>query len=231
MKLSTKIIFKFFPLKERFWQYKIKSIPDGIYLSSQDIKLIKLPETAEEFGAPDETTYQIWKKQVCGIITLKMLTDHFDQTKNFSIYQLLQKSLDYHVFIVPKKIEQPTDIKGAFHQALLNFARSFGLKGFMDPVMPLEKIIWYLYRGWFVLASINHHQLWQDDQGDGRHMVLVTGFEKRNKQITKIYYKDSSTSQMWNQETDEVDFEQFKQTFNKRGIFLTNSKSQAPISK
>ncbi len=136
-----------------------------------------------------------------------------------TIYDMVKSSIDFGTFIVPEIVNHPEDIQGAFHEGLLNFAKSLGLSGFREGIIPIEKAVYHLYQGWYFLASVNIHDLWDGEwenkygeKGAGKHIVLVVGFEKQKK--------DCATSCKWNRETDVVNFQKFKNNFNNRGIFL-----------
>lgn len=219
-KLAKKIIVT---SKSLYWGIIANSIPDGLYLNKEKIKHIAFGSDADLFRYPNEEEKKKLTHQTCGIASLKMITDHLNLTKEKSIYEMALESLQYGTFIIPEIVQKPEDIKGIFHEGLLSYAKSFGLSGFRQSIVPMEKVAWYLRRDWFFLASINMYQLyggkWKDMKG-GKHIVLVTGFEKVKGGITKIFYKDIATECSWNRETDEVDFVHFKKNFNNRGIFI-----------
>jgi hypothetical protein len=210
-------------IKSFYWGIIVKNITDGLYLNKENIKHIAFGADNDIFRYPNDEEKKRLAHQTCGIASLKMITDYLGATKNKSIYEMTIESLKYKTFIIPEVVEKPEDIKGIFHEGLLNYAKSFGLNGFINTLVPLEKVIWYLKKDWLFLASVNMYQLyggkWKNMKG-GKHIVLVTGFEKKDGKIAKIFYKDIATSCSWNRETDEVNFKHFKNNFNYRGIFL-----------
>lgn len=216
------VLFKYI-----FWKVKINKINNGKYLISNNVKHLSTFIDYKTYGAPNKEEYDIWIKQTCGIVSLKMLTDYTGKTKNKTIYEMAQESKKYKAFTVPSKVSKASDIKGIFHDGLLEYARHLGLNGFREGLIPLEKAVWLIYKGWFFLASVNIHKLWGEkwinkfgERGEGKHIVLVIGFKKENNKITKIYYKDCATACKWNKETDEVNFNIFKKSFNNRGLFI-----------
>jgi hypothetical protein len=205
-----------------YWRLKLKFLPDGIYCPGKNIKHIaKISEDVYKY--PNEEEKKKLEYQTCGIASLKMITDHIGLTRDKSIYEMTQDSLKYETFIIPEIVNKPEDIKGIFHEGLLNYAKSFGLAGFRESIVPLEKVLWNVKDNWLFLASVNIYKLWggkwKNEKG-GLHIVLIVGFEKEKGKISKIFYKDIATKNMWDQETDEVGFKHFKKNFNNRGIFL-----------
>ena len=214
-----------FNSKSLYWGIKIKNISDGLYFPGKDIKHIaKISKDAYKYPSNEEK--KRLEYQTCGIASLKMITDHIGITNEKSIYEMTIESLEYKTFIIPEAVKNPEEIKGIFHEGLLNYAKSFGLLGFRESLVPIEKVIWYLQERWFFLASVNIYQLWgekwEKEEG-GKHIVLVVGFEKIKGKISKVFYKDIATECMWDRETDEVDLERFKNNFNNRGIFLKSN--------
>lgn len=225
--MIKKIIKNIFIITKSFyWKRKILKIPNGL-TKNNDIKNISVFCGKKIFGALSENEYETWKMQACGIISLKMLTDFFGKTKKKTIYQMIEESLAFNTFIVPSKVEKPEDVKGIFHKGLLEYARELGLDGFNDGLMPIEKMICLVGRGWYFLASVNIYNLWGGEwknkfghKGEGEHIVLVVGFKKTRGKIIRIYYKDCSTECKWNKEIDEIGYVRFKNNFNNKGVFL-----------
>jgi len=208
--------------RQLFWRYKVKNIPDGVYASRLPLKNVFEEYAFENFGAPSKEQHKIWTKQTCGIASLKVITDAVEKSKDKTIYLMAQESREYNCFIVPGIVNEPRDIKGIFHEGLLKYAKSFGFQGFRESLAPFEKVVWYLYKNWLFLASVNIYGIWGDpDEGsDKMHIVLVVGFKKEKGKITEVYYKDSATRLKWRRDTDVVDYEIFRTNFNKRGIFI-----------
>lgn len=216
-----------YQLKRYFWCWKFKMIPNGLFFPGKNIRHIG--RTGRDvYCYPDSQEKNKLEHQTCGIASLKMLTDHLSLTRDSSIYEMTRASLKFKTFFIPEVVKKPEDIKGIFHKGLLKYARSFGLVGFCDGNVSLEKVAHYLHRGWLFVASVNIYQIWGGKWkhiSGGKHMVLVTGFRKSGGRITRIYYKDISTNCRWDRETDVVEGDKFEKNFNRRGIFL-NLKNQ-----
>ncbi len=207
----------------RYWQKRITQIPDGNYPPPNSLRNVSKFGGPKQFGAPDEATYRIWTEQVCGIAALKTFTDYAGKTNSLSLYEMSQQARKFGTFIVPDKVEKPSDIIGAIHAGLETYIKSLGLKAIRCKAVSPEKIIYYLYEGWYFLASVNVHSFQNKPNPknlSGKHIVLICGFEKKDGKITKLYYKDSATEKNLGRETDETDFEHFRKHFNPRGIFL-----------
>jgi len=209
-------------LKTFYWSCKINSLTDGTYLPSENIKRIDTFKK-KNFGAPNDDEYFVWSNQCCGITSMKMLTDHLGVSNKKSIYQMTQDSRAFHTFKVSENYKSHNDIKGIFHKGLAKYAKSFGLNSYQRSIVPIEQVIYLLTKNYYFLASVNIYDIWQDKEkrtGAGLHIVLVVGFEKKNKNVVEIYYKDPSSSRKWNKETDIVGFNLFRSKFNHRGVFI-----------
>jgi hypothetical protein len=226
-RMIKKIIKNVFIItKSSYWKRKILKIPDDLF-KNNEVENISSSCGIKKFGAKEKEEYEIWRKQACGIVSLKMLADYFKQTKKKTIYQMVKEGMKFGTFIVPEKVEKPEDIKGIFHEGLLEYAKTLGFTGFAENLLPTEKVIYFVSKGWYFLASVNIYDLWGkkwknkfSHKGEGKHIILIVGFKKKKGKITKIYYKDCSTECKWNKETDEVDYTKFRDNFNNRGVFL-----------
>lgn len=211
-------------IKAPLWRWKIEDLKNDQYgpKSSEEIKNIAFSKK-DIYAYPSKKEEEKWEYQTCGIASLKMLTDHLGFTKEKGIYEMTQESLDFGAFRVPEVVKRPSDIKGVFHEGLLQYAQSFGLEGFRKNLIPLEEALWYVSEGYFFLSSVNFYKLHgvkQPKKMSGRHIVLVVGFKKRNDKIEKIFFKDISAKYSRREKKDELSFKEFKKCFNNRGVFL-----------
>lgn len=224
-KLTSRVFRKLkiasLPIRSFAWAFILRRCPDGLHLAHPSVPHIAVPADHHTFGSPDRATYLVWKKEICGIAALKMVTDYAGATCDSSLFEMTIQSLSYRVFEVPADLNEPGGIKGAFHDGLLRFAKSFGLKGFRAEFIPFERVLVAVAKGLLPIASVNINVIWGENPIPPRnHLVLVVGFEKIGGRITRVLYKDSATSLKWNRTTDYVPVEHFARSFNGRAVFL-----------
>lgn len=171
----------------------------------------------EESGAKDQAEYESYSWQICGMACLKMILTAINKTKEYRAVSLAKEAEKYGVYKKNKSVDPKNNLDGMFHSPFLEFIKTFGLLGFKKTQVQEYQLSHYINDQLFILASVQEDftaPKTHDPLKKGGHLVVMVGFEVKDKKVTGFYINNPSGKFGENQEYFFIDIETWKNTFS-----------------
>lgn len=196
---SKKMYFKFLcgPQKDgsyflslkipSFTKWESSNLVDDIRqnkISAKDDPLWK------ESGAENLFEYESYSWQICGMICLKMILAAINPNKKYPSIYLAKKAEKFGVYKKNNNPDLKQNLDGMFHIPFLKFIGNFDLFGFRKTMVRDYQLCYYLNKQFFVMTSVSED--FALNQKKGGHMVVVVGYEIKNKKISGFYVNNPS---------------------------------------
>lgn len=232
--MNKKAVKRVLGLPKSLWATKIiYSLPDGDYLiknvpyqcqfaSSEkagDILEGRLDAKDDPhwaipgFKTKEESSYWAWRD--CGICCIKMVLDFYGN--NDSVAKLVKKGLELKGYDTKKDF-------GWFYQPLVNLVKEYGISGHTASSLSKQELAKHILKNRFVVASVNPSIIRLDKEIKSKeksgHLVLVTGFQIMDKQISGFYINNPSGKIPETQQNAFIPTEIFNNAFGEQGIVL-----------
>ena len=172
-------------------------------------------------GAVSPEEYEYWSWNMCGVACLKMILKH-SINKEYETVVLGKKAARYGAYKLGEK-----SIDGLFYQQFSKFVKDeFQLRSDFAYFMSLRRIFYELSANNYVIASVS--PLIRDVNiknvkiHTGGHLVLITGYDLKNK---KICLHNPSGLYLKSQENYCIDIAEFKKYYAYRGLVVYKSPS------
>jgi len=171
----------------------------------------------ENTGAKLSEEYAKWVLIICGMACTSMALKHF-KDKNVGTITLAKDALKHDVYR-----QEGDDISGMQYREYAKWVRGYGLDARVYSRLTMRGIEYLLSRGRLVIVSVNpnirEYETVSTTQKGG-HLVLVTGYNKKNKTVT-IHNPSGFTSSN-TQQNHTISVLKFFQFYAGRGIAINS---------
>ena len=164
----------------------------------------------KESGAKNQSEFDDWNKDICGIYCLKMAGDYFGKTNELSVWSLLNECRAFGGFR-----DENGERIGVFHKALAKTAKKNKFFGKITKDLTTDKLKKLLKKDYLVILSVNKNKIGKNLTGG--HLILVLDYSEREKAFVlndpdPILAKNGSSIHLPEIELDRIS--------NKKGIKL-----------
>lgn len=165
-------------------------------------------------GARSPEEYELWARNMCGMVCLKMIIKH-KLGRTIPILDLGGKGLEYGVYIL-----RPDTIDGMYYSSFVKFIKKeFDLNAKVIGSMSIKRILRELAHGNYIIASVSHKIRDPNSKppNKGGHLVLLLGYDLERRTI--LFHNPSGDTDE-SQKYAEISFPQFENFFARRGLVI-----------
>lgn len=167
----------------------------------------------EQFGAKDQTEYEYWWQEACGIVSLRMIMGALhpaNATTQKTIFAQIQGAIHDGAYL-QKSVDGKTVRIGWIHDKLVDIAKQTGLRGY-SAQLTVNAICQAILSDKLIIASIYRPFTRFIDEGAprkkaGGHLVVISGFTWGEGRCTGFFVADPYDKDARNEPVDRVLFE------------------------
>lgn len=195
MTLLTKLQRK---ILSDYYTYKSKNlrITNGTYSVSYTVPHYSERCGWKQFGAKDESEYEYWWQEACGIVSLRMSMDALRPEKanqQKTIFSQIQEAIENGAYL-QKTVDGKTVRIGWIHSELAKIAKKHGIKGH-SAQLTLPAICQAILSDKLVIASVYRpFSRFIDENAPrkkaGGHLVVISGFAWKDGKCTGLFVAD-----------------------------------------
>lgn len=178
------------------YQSKTLRIDNGVYSVSYNVPHYSERCGWKQFGAKDESEYEYWWQEACGIVSLRMIMDALQPetaSKQETVYSQIMDAIAGGAYL-QKVVDGKTIPIGWIHDALANIARKRDIKGY-SVQLTLPAICQAILSDKLVMASVYRpFSRFIDENAPrkkaGGHLVVISGFTWKDGKCTGFFVGD-----------------------------------------